>query len=331
MFTERNQDLIKKAVKILETTIGLASNREELLPQLPFPLEVKSLLTDFKEVIEIPDSDHLDGYVTVEDTGGEPQYNKDGDKFRFKGPFLRLAREASDLRYSLWGNQGFLYRFALYLLEKKHKIVNFHACALYDKLKNRLFLIIGGAGSGKTVYLLSGLLRGLKLFSTETVHFRIQQNRVTWFMGSLVDNIRWGTLIHDFPDFLPDEEPPDKDQVWQSKISLDLSAYKATADELSDLESVIILFPHVEEGRTDFRLNSLEDPRKATKALFDNVTEKLTETVILYDSLPLFGFEEEGLAEARLGTLRQLVQHESISQIAAVLSNPRDCWGDLLE
>lgn len=331
MFTERNQDLIKKAVKILKARIGLTSNKKDLLPLLPLQVEVKSLLTDFKDVTEIPYSDHLDGYVTVEDTRGKPYYDKDGEKFRFKGPFLRLAREASDLRYSLWGNQGFLYRFVLHLLEKKHKIVNLHACALYDGPKNKLFLIIGGAGSGKTVYLLSGLLQGFKLFSTETVHFRIQQNKVTWFMGSLVDNIRWGTLIHDFPDFLPDEEPPDKDKMWQSKIALDLTAYRANPDELSSIESVIILFPHMEEGRKDFHLNSIEDPRKATKALFDNVSEKLTETVILYDTLPLFGFEEEGLAEARLGTLRQLVQHESISQIAAVLSNPRDCWGDLLE
>jgi hypothetical protein len=249
----------------------------------------------------------------------------------FKGPFLGLIREASDLRYSLWGNLGFLYRFILYLLEKKHSIYNFHAGALFNPRQNRLFLIIGGAGSGKTVYLLSGLLKGLKLFSTETVHFRLQQNQITWFMGSLVDNVRWGTLIHDFPDFLPDEKPPEKDQVWQAKTALDLSSYRAQPDELSNLESVTILFPHLEEGRPGFHLQPIQDTRKAAQALFNNVSEKLSETVILYDTLPLLGFEERGLAEARLETLQQLVKHESISRIAAVLSNPQECWGDLLE
>ena len=323
--------MIKKAVKILEATVGLTANKEKLLPQLPYPVEVKSLLTDFKEAIEIPYSNDLNGYVTVEDTQGEPHYERDGDRLVFKGPFLRLIREASDLRYSLWGNLGFLYRFILYLLEKKHGVYNFHACALFDQRQNRLFLIIGGAGSGKTVYLLSGLLKELTLFSTETVHFRLQQNRLTWFMGSLVDNVRWGTLIHDFPDFLPEEKPPDKNQVWQSKVALDLSSYRAQPDELSDLESVTILFPHIEEGRTGFHLHPIEDSKKAAQALFNNVSEKLAETVILYDVLPLPGFEEPNLAGKRLETLRQLVKHESISLTAAVLSNPKDCWGNLLE
>ena len=110
-----------------------------------------------------------------------------GEKARFKGPFLKLTQEASDLRFSLWGNQGFLYRYALYLLEKKHRIYNFHACALFHEKKDQMFVVIGGAGSGKTVYLLSGLIKGLKLFSTETVHFRIEKNAVTWFLGSLVE------------------------------------------------------------------------------------------------------------------------------------------------
>ncbi len=323
--------MIKRAVKILEATIGLTADKEDLLPQLPFPVEVKSLLTDFKEVIEIPYSDHLDGYVTVEDTQGELRYERDDDRLMFRGPFLRLNRKASDLRYSLWGNQGLMYRFILYLLEKKHSIYNFHACALFDPRQNRLFLILGGAGSGKTACLLSGLLKGLKLFSTETVHFRLQQNRLTWLMGSLVDNVRWGTLIHDFPDFLPDEKPPEKNQVWLSKTALDLSSYRAQPDELSNLESVTILFPHIEEGRTGFHLQPIQDPRKAAQALFSNVSEKLSETVILYDTFPWLGFEDRGLTEARLETLRRLVKHESISRIAAVLSNPRECWGDLLE
>jgi len=327
----RNQTLIERAVKILKATIGLISNREGLLPRLPFPVEVKSLLTDFMEVSEIPYADNLDGYVTVEETPGELFYKKEGEDLRIEGPFLELIRTASDLRYSLWGNLGFLCRYTLYLLEKKHRIHNFHACALFDEPKNRLFLILGAAGSGKTVYLLSGLLRGLKLFSTETVHVQIKQDQVTWFMGSLVDNVRWGTLIHDFPDFLPGEPPPARDHEWQSKIALDLSSYRANPVELANLESVVVLLPHIEQGRLGFHLSPIKDPRQAAQALFDNVSQRLTETVILYDRLPLLGFEEKGLAETRLAALRQLVHHESISQVAAVLANPRDCWGDLLD
>ncbi|GAH37994.1 unnamed protein product, partial [marine sediment metagenome] len=239
-------------------------------------------------------------------------------------------REASDLRFSLWGNQGFLYRYALYLLEKKHRIYNFHACALYQEKKDQMFVVIGGAGSGKTVYLLNGLAKGLKLFSTETVHFRIEKDAVSWFMGSLVDNVRLGTLMYNFPQFLPKIETQEAGEEWQKKIALDLSPYKTDFEELKTPRSVVILFPRIEEGRKGFLLNLIEDRRKATKALFDNISQKIAENVILYDKIPVLGFDEKQMALARLKYASQLVHHKTITKIASVLSNPDDCWGDLL-
>jgi hypothetical protein len=123
----------KAGIKILEVKIGIESNREELLFQFPLKTEVKSLLTDFKDVESIPYSADLDGYISVEESMEDPSFEFSGEKARFRGPFLKLTREASDLRFSLWGNQGFLYRYALYLLERKHRIYNFHACALYQE------------------------------------------------------------------------------------------------------------------------------------------------------------------------------------------------------
>lgn len=329
--TMRKNAFFRKALKCLKATIGIESNLETLLPGLPFKREVKSLLTDFRDIEEIPYSNNLDGYIHIEDMEDEPSCSRKGERFRFEGPFHRLTRQASDLRFSLWGNQGFLYRFILYLLEKKHGIYNFHACALYDEEKRQLLVIIGGVGSGKTVYLLSGLAKGLKLFSTETVHFRIDSEGITWFMGSLIDNIRWGTLIHNFPRFLPDEEPPKKGEEWQAKIALDLSSYKASVEELKNPESMIVLFPRIEEGRKGCIFHPIEDRRKAAKDLFDNISQKLTETVVLYDRLPLLGFEEKAMAEVRLECVSTLSLHRSLTQIASVLSNPAECWGDLLK
>jgi hypothetical protein len=321
----------KTGIKILETKIGIESNREELLLRFPLKAEVKSLLTDFKDIERIPYSAGLDGYISVEESEGEPSLEFSAENARFKGPFIRLAREASDLRFSLWGNQGFLYRYALYLLEKKHGIYNFHACALYQEERKRMFVVIGGAGSGKTVYLLSGLAKGLKLFSTETVHFRIEGNSLSWFMGSLVDNVRLGTLMYDFPQFLPKVETQEAGEEWQKKIALDLSSYKADFEELKTPKSVVILLPRIEEGRKGFLLSLEQDKRKAAKALFDNISHKIAENVILYDKLPVLGFDEKQMALARLNYVGLLVNHQTITKIASVLSNPDDCWGDLLE
>ncbi|MFP4082652.1 MAG: hypothetical protein ACLFVG_07825 [Candidatus Aminicenantes bacterium] len=320
----------RKALKILEATLAIEANHPQLLPSLPLKKEVKSLLTDFRKVEEIPFSSHVDGCILIENAQEKASYERIGNKVKFRGPFLRLNDEASDLRFGLWGNQGFLYRFVLYLLEKKHHIYNFHACALYQQEKDRLLVIMGGAGSGKTVCLLSGLTKGLKLYSTETVHFRLRQKKVTWFMGSVFDNVRWGTLIHHFPQFLPEQKTPQRGKEWQHKTALDLSPFQHSEEKLVNPRSVTILFPRIEEGRKGFLFYPVKDSKKAAKALFDNLSQKLVETTLLYDHIPVLGLEEKKMAESRLRVANNLVHHETLTEIAYVLSNPSDCWGNLL-
>ena len=321
----------RTGVKILDARIGIEANRKELLPSFPLPVEVKSLLTDFRTVERIPFSSDLDGYISIEESLSAPSFAFSEDRARFQGPLARLTKEASDLRFSLWGNQGLLYRFTLYLLEKKHRIYNLHACALYLEEKNHLYVITGGAGSGKTVFLLSGLEKGLKLFSTETAHFRMNKGSITWFMGSLVDNIRLGTLMHHFPRFLHNIDTQEADDEWQHKIALDLSSYKTDFEMLKTPNAVTMLFPRIEEGRGGFLMTPMMDKRKAAKAIFDNITQKLSETVLLYDKIPVLGFDEKDLAAVRHFTASQLVQHESVVQTASILSNPYECWGELLD
>ena len=320
----------KAAAQILSATIGIESNSEGLLPSLPPDIKVESLLTDFRQVKPIPYEQGLDGYITVQDQESTPCYRVQKDRFVFQGPFSRFEKQASDSRYSLWGNQGFLYRYGLYLLEKRHRIFNLHACALYLEAEKILYVIIGGAGSGKTVYLLSGLEKGLKLFSTETVHFHIKADTIIWYMGSLVDNIRFGTLVHDFPAFLPQVEIPSPNDVWQKKIAIDLSKYKTTQETLKNPQAVHVLFPHIERGFEKRVWNPIKDRRKAAKNLFDNITQKLAETILLYDHLAVRGLDEAKLAQRRLEAIHHLIENDSISQIASVLSNPKDCWSQLL-
>jgi hypothetical protein len=241
-----------------------------------------------------------------------------------------LSRRASDSRLSLWGNLGYLFRFALFLLEKKHRIYNLHAGALYEPSRHRLFVIVGGAGSGKTVYLLSGLERGLSLFSTETVHFRHEGRSVRWFMGSLADNVRVGTLRRHYPRFLPAAMGvPDEDD-WNQKRAIDLSSYRSPEVSLVD-PTVVLLFPRIEEGIETFVLRALGDDRQIIQSLFANITEKLSQTTLLYDRIPVPGFDRTELAEARRRACQDLARHKSIAFSGSVLSGPAECWGDLLE
>jgi hypothetical protein len=323
--------MFRTAVKILKATTGIQSNQEELLPVLPFGVKVESLLTDFRSVEQIPYTDGLDGHIFVEDAEGDLSFAYHENKVVFKGPFSRMQAEASDPRHTLWGNQGFLYRYALHLLEKNHAIFNFHACALYQEVRDTLYVIIGGAGSGKTVYLLSGLEKGLELFSTETVHFRMEEDSIIWHMGSLVDNVRYGTLMEDFPGFLPAGDDPDPLSRWQSKIAIDLSGFRSQQDTIRNPQSVHILFPRIEKGFEKSIWNPVKDKRKAEKILFDNITQKIAETTLLYDKLTVLGLDNNDLANARLHTVKKLVGHPSVSEMSTVLSNPQNCWGNILE
>lgn len=320
----------KIGLKILKVNVAVSSNRKSLLPSFPLPVEVNSLLTDFRAVEEIAYSSKADGSISITETPDEePRYRLSGTHAYFGGPFAELGRKASDLRFSFWGNQGFLYRFTLFLLERKHRIYNLHASALYQAQKNRLFIIAGGAGSGKTAFLLGGVEQGLALFSTETVHFKKEGHRFLWYLGSLVDNVRVGTLRHHFPRFLSPFRAFGSEDEWQKKIAVDLASYRCREETLVNPEAVI-LFPRIEGGRDDFELCPIKDPRKASQALFDNLSQKLTESCLLYDSLPLSGLDRPELALARLETARELVRHKRTALCATVLSGPRQCWGDLL-
>ena len=322
--------MFRTAVKILEATVGIESNIKAFLPPISFDVEVKSLLTDFHRVDRIPYADDLDGYIKILDSRSPLHYDRRGEKFVFSGPFKERTRESSDPRFTFWGNQGFLYRYVLYLLEKQHAIFNFHACALYNPNDHSFYLVIGGAGSGKTVYLLSGLTKGLKVFSTETVHFRITNEHIEWFKGSVVDNVRYGTLVQDFPRFLPGGKWPAPEKLWHEKIALDLSSFAVDFEVLRRPREVHILLPHIEEGRQGFIKTAISNFDKSSKLLFDNISQKIFETTILYDQMPVLGLDEKDLARSRLEVVNKCVKHPSIKQIVSILSNPGDCWGDLL-
>jgi hypothetical protein len=149
-------------------------------------------------------------------------------------------------------------------------------------------------------------------------------------MGPLIDNVRLGTLTHHFPKFFRRKEH-NSEEEWKKKIALDLSSYKADFEEITNPKAVVILFPWIEVGRKGFFMQSIEDERDVFKALFENMSQKISETVLLYDVLPIMALDEPEMAFARLDSIKELIRHKTVKNVASVLSNPFDCWGDLLK
>lgn len=321
--------MLKKAIKILRLSIGLLSNRKELLPQLPLKAEYESLLTDFHKVEEIKFSEGLDNYLEIVDEENvSPLIKISPDRIFASGSFLKLTSETDDLRFTFFGNEGLIFRYALMLLEEKYGFYSYHACSMYDERTKRLFVGCGSAGSGKTCLILRGLELGLKLFSTEMTHFEFKDGRLHFYKGSLVDNIRIGNLKYTYPDMFKqlDIGLPQTPDEWGKKIAVDLGKFETPFDEVTDPE-IVILFPHIEENRPKVHLSDMSDKKRVVlRLLFNNATEKIGEGVLLYESIPVAGLDSPGGRERRLGAIRNFMEKGQLVKILKLVAGSRNCW-----
>jgi len=294
-----------------------------------FSVAFESLLTDFRSVETIPYTDNLDFYIIMNDRPDMPfDITVKDDRIFLSGPILEATEQASDLRFTLFGNEGLLFRYLLMSLEKKYDTYSFHACSLYDPKNNHIYIAPGGPGSGKTCLILKGLELGLKIFSTEMTHFSFEDG-LTLFKGSLIDNIRIGNLKYSYPS-VPEKlglRLPETADEWGTKIPVDLSAEQTGFDAVSKTKITFIL-PHIEEGRDKCITTSVKDKRVARKVLFDNISDKIAENIVLYDRLIIPGLDNLSLAKNRFNAVDKLLG--SVESIVRVIAGSQNCWEGIL-
>src|SRR5207247_4450164 len=93
----------------------------------------QSLLTDYHRVDDVGWADGIDAEVRVLDTPGlAPAITLAPDRVLAVGDWTALEAAASDRRYTLFGNLGFLFRYAIHALERYHDTWSFHASAMVD-------------------------------------------------------------------------------------------------------------------------------------------------------------------------------------------------------
>jgi len=321
---------IKKAFKILKARFAVLANKPELVPDMFFSVAFESLLTDFRSVETIPYTENLDFYIIMNDQQDMPfDITVKDDRIFLSGPVLEATEQASDLRFTLFGNEGLLFRYVLMFMEKKYDTYSFHACSLYDPKNNHMFIAPGGPGSGKTCLILKGLELGLKIFSTEMTHFSFE-NGLTLFKGSLIDNIRIGNLKYSYPS-IPDKlglRLPETADEWGRKIPVDLSAEQTKFDTISETKITFIL-PHIEEERDKCIVTDVKDNRVARKVLFDNISDKISENIVLYDRLIITGLDNPSLAKKRFDAVDKLLG--SVNRVARIIAGSQNCWEGILK
>jgi len=324
--------MYKRAVKVAQARIGIVSNDEKLVTE-PRYFEgqvLESLLTDIHSIQSIPYSEDLDAYfIAIDDPGVEPQVRVTEKILYATGDFSRYEKECSDNRYSLFGNLGLFFKYLLVTLERCHQVYSFHASSMYSPSRNNLLLVVGGAGAGKTVFLLKGLEDDWQIFSTEMTHFRFTDQGYEFYMGSLFDNIRLGTLIYDFPDANKrlKVEIPKVPDIWGHKIAIDMGHIAARPSYLNP--RVTVIDAKIESGRETAVVKTITRKEKIVKLLFDNATEKFGSPVILYDRIPVESLDTPDLMKRRLRTMTRFVEEVTLNPVKSVLAGAKNCMEEI--
>ena len=315
---------------MLGITYGLGSNTANLIhnPEFFEPGEIQSQITNWCEIEGIPFSPNLDAACFFLDNANLPFEIQAGERELFvQGDLSRLEREVRDRRYSLMGNLGLFLRFAL-TVQERHGIYSLHASSIYKPDDDELMVIVGKAGAGKTVYLLEALIRGYQIFSTEMTFFRLTPESIVLYKGALMDNIRVGSFVFDFPSAaerlglgLPAVENP-----WEAKITVSM---RSAATEHAELINprLSFIFPRIETGYDHAIVTDIPRPRTLQRMLFESASEKIGSTTLLYEELPLTGLDSPELAKARREAVSRLVTSPNweIKQARTILAGPKSC------
>ena len=200
---------------------------------------------------------------------------------------------------------------------------------MYSPSRNTLLLVVGGAGAGKTVFLLKGLEDDWQIFSTEMTHFRFTDRGYEFYMGSLFDNIRLGTLIYDFPNANKrlKVEIPKVPDIWGHKIAIDMSHIAAEPKYLNP--RVTVIDAKIESGRDVPVVKTITRKEKIVKLLFDNATEKFGSPVILYDVIPVESLDTPDLMRRRLRTMTRFVEEVTLNPVKSVLAGAKNCMEEI--
>jgi hypothetical protein len=319
-----------RAVRILGIDYGLASNHAALIhnPEFWERGEIQSQITNWCEIEPLPYGPDLDAYAYFLLDPALPFEVRIGKRELFvQGDLARLEREGRDRRLFLLGNIGLWFRWAL-TVQERHGLYSLHASSIYKPEDDELLVILGKAGAGKTVYLLESVLRGYQIFATEMTFFRVEAERVVFYRGALMDNIRVGSFVYDFPQAAErlGLALPQTDDPWETKISVPMHSVTTEQAELIN-PKISFLFPRIEAGVAHAQVHEVKSPRTLVRLLFDSLSEKIGSTVLIGEELPVTGLDRPELAQARWETARRLVAapHWHIKQAKNILAGPRSC------
>lgn len=319
----------RRALQCVKARLGIISNNGELIRDHQYFTSnkvIQSMLTNIHRLDEIPFDEGRDAdFVVVDDPQVKPRVEISEKTCFCAGDFTRWEKTCADNRYSLFGNLGQFFYYTMATLERYHNIYSFHASSMYVPSNNTILLIVGGAGAGKTMYLLHGIMLGWKILSTEMTHFRFTDKGYELMKGALFDNIRVGNLVYDFPE-VPKKlgiQVPQVEDVWGQKIALDLASLQA--EDVYVNPKLQIINAHIESHRPKADVTVMKKKDKVVWALYQNASEKISLPWLMYEQLPVNGCDDTALAWKRLETMRRIVDEVDMLPVKSIIAGAKNC------
>ncbi len=327
-------EIAHRAFSVLGAEIGLVSNYASIIEDDEYFLgkgaKLHSLLSNFHELKEIPFTSSHHAYVVLTDSGKIPFSTAGTDRELYiSGPIRQFEEQTDDKRASLFGNMGLFSKFLIQVLEQQG-IYSFHSTSFYHRDTNRLFLVLGGTGSGKSTVLLKAIHDGYEVFGTELTHVQFCGDDVVFHKGSVYQNCRVGNLVEDFPSLIERFSIKDvpEENIWHAYLSVDFTSVAAPENSLKNPE-VVMLFPRIEADRKVpeiFRMNKQGIESK----IYDNFCEKISPPSYVYthEFVPTVDTREAVLR--RQAFAKRLASYDGLKEVWRNMASPHMCLDSIL-
>ncbi|PKL10128.1 MAG: hypothetical protein CVV51_00355 [Spirochaetae bacterium HGW-Spirochaetae-7] len=319
-----------RGFSVLGMRIRLDSNNYELLSDDEYfqgkGAQLHSLLSNFGRLDELPDEGEFDLRVSLVDDPRYPPmlYRECTGAYSITGSLVDCERAAIDKRASVFGNMGLFSKLLVRELEFRG-IYSIHSTSFYERARNRLYVVMGGSGSGKSTVLLNALsVGGIEVFGTELTHFSFGNGATRMLKGSLWQNCRMGNLMFDFPWLMErfGLKPPTGDP-WHSYRSIPLLEQQVPEEHLDDA-SIVLVMPRIEgERHTSIRRGLL--PGSLRFPLFQNLSDKVTPPTLLWGKHFIPSVDTPDRQTARMEAATRFIEEAPIVECWDVLSSPNDC------
>jgi hypothetical protein len=323
--------LHRRRRRIIDATFDIVSNTPWLVDSEEYfgPLDVQSQLTDFYTVEDLPlDDSPADAQILIFDIPGAPlQIRVDPQQLWIAGDLTELEQIQVDRRYSVFGNTGLFFRYALATLERHHGIFSMHASAFYHPDKNELLIVGGGTGAGKSVYLFESLALGYQVFAAEMTFFKITDDGITLYKGALHDNVWSGSIKGEYAHIIRDKlgiESLDQRQNFLAKAVVDFSPVTTVQDTLHN-PSILLLLSRLEQDRKTCSVTSIKDPLSAAAKAYEVASEKLQGGYVLYERYAAPSVDTPDLQASRLAACQALVRGSWMRDVRKVVAGPSSC------